>query len=228
MVEFYNMYWEIWFNMNEDISIINKNTRNERIKNFFINNKKNLIILLTIIILIVFGYFAYEEVQNKKKIQLAEKYNSISNKFISNNQANIKKDLIEIIYEKDTTYSPLALYFILDNELIREQNKINKYFDIVINIGSLEKEIKNLNIYKKAIYNSNFVEETELVKILRPVTNSNSIWKSHSLFLLAEFFYFKKNKEESKKLLNEIINYENSNLEIKLEAQKKLTRDFSE
>ena len=99
---------------------------------------------------------------------------------------------------------------------------------MVINIGSLEKEIKNLNIYKKAIYNSNFVDEAELVEILRPITNSDSIWKSHSLFLLAEFFYFKENKAESKKLLNEIINYENSNSEIKLEAQKKLIRDFSE
>ena len=99
---------------------------------------------------------------------------------------------------------------------------------MVINIGSLEKEIKNLNIYKKAIYNSNFVDEAELVEILRPITNSDSIWKSHSLFLLAEFFYYKENKAESKKLLNEIINYENSNSEIKLEAQKKLVRDFSE
>ena len=99
---------------------------------------------------------------------------------------------------------------------------------MVIDIGSLEKEIKNLNIYKKAIYNSNFVDEAELVEILRPITNSDSIWKSHSLFLLAEFFYYKENKAESKKLLNEIINYENSNSEIKLEAQKKLVRDFSE
>ena len=63
---------------------------------------------------------------------------------------------------------------------------------------------------------------------MRPITNSDSIWKSHSLFLLAEFFYYKENKAESKKLLNEIINYENSNSEIKLEAQKKLVRDFSE
>ena len=109
-----------------------------------------------------------------------------------------------------------------------EENEINKYFDMVIDIGSLEKEIKNLNIYKKAIYNSNFVDETELVEILRPVTSSDSIWKSHSLFLLADFFYYKENKAESKKLITEIINYENSNPEIKLEAQKKLTRDFSE
>ena len=72
------------------------------------------------------------------------------------------------------------------------------------------------------------MDETELVEILRPITNTDSVWKSHSLYLLAEFFYFKKNKSESKKLLNEILNYENSNPEIKLEAQKKLTRDFSE
>ena len=48
--------------MDEDISIINKNTRNEKIKNFFINNKKSLISTLIIFILILFGYFAYEEI----------------------------------------------------------------------------------------------------------------------------------------------------------------------
>ena len=61
--------------MNEDISIINKNTRNERIKNFFMKNKKILISLLIIIITIVFGYFGYEEIQGKKKKKLAENYN---------------------------------------------------------------------------------------------------------------------------------------------------------
>ena len=90
------------------------------------------------------------------------------------------------------------------------------------------KEIKNLNIYKKAVFNSDFVSEIELVEILRPITNSDSIWKSHSLLLLSEYFYFKKNYAESKKLLNEILSFEDSNPEIKLEAKKKLTRDFSE
>ena len=56
--------------MDEDISIINKNTRNENIKNFFINNKKTLISTLIILILILFGYFAYEEIQSRKKIEL--------------------------------------------------------------------------------------------------------------------------------------------------------------
>ena len=228
MVEFYNMYWEIWFNMNEDISIINKNTRNERIKNFFINNKKSLISLLIIIISIVFGYFAYEEMQNKKKIQLAEKYNSISNKFISNNQANIKKDLIEIIYEKDTTYSPLALYFIIDNNIKTTNEEINEYFDILINDLGLEKEIKNLIIYKKALFNSDFETENNLIEILKPLINSKSVWKSHALYLMAEYFLDKKQNQKAKEFFNKILNNENSNESLIKEAKKRLSRDLSE
>ena len=215
--------------MEEEIQIINENARKEKLKNFFIKNSKYLIFSISAIIILILFYFVYVEIKSRDQIKLAEKYSNIVNNF--NNLQNTElstKELIKIIEKKNPTYSPLALYFILDNDLVIENKEINKYFDMVINIGSLEKEIKNLNIYKKAIYNSNFVDETELVEILRPITNTDSIWKSHSLYLLAEFFYFKKNKSESKKLLNEILNYENSNPEIKLEAQKKLTRDFSE
>ena len=215
--------------MEEEIQIINENARKEKLKNFFIKNSKYLIFSISAIIILLLAYLVYVEIKSRNHNKIAEKYNNIVNNF--NNLKNTEqstKELIRIIEKKNLTYSPLSLYFILDNDLVSENNEINKYFDIVINISSLEKEIKNLNIYKKAIYNSNFVNEAELVEILRPVTNSDSIWKSHSLFLLAEFFYFKNNKAESKKLLNEIINDKDGNQEIKLEAQKKLTRDFSE
>ena len=214
--------------MNEDISIINKNTRNEKIKNFFINNKKSLITLLIIIISIVFGYFAYEEMQNKKKIQLAEKYNSISNKFISNNQANIKKDLIEIIYEKDTTYSPLALYFIIDNNIKTTNEEINEYFDILINDLRLDKEIKNLIIYKKALFNSDFETENNLIAILNPLINSESVWKSHALYLMAEYFFEKNQNQKAKEFFKQILSDKNSNENIIKEANKRLSRDLSE
>ena len=215
--------------MEEEIQIINENARNEKFKNFFVKNSKYLIFSISAIIILILAYFVYVEINSRNQSKLAEEYNYIVNNFnnLQNSEQSTER-LIRIIEKKNSTYSPLSLYFILDNELVTEKNEINKYFDMVIDIGSLEKEIKNLNIYKKAIYNSNFVDEAELVEILRPVTNSDSIWKSHSLFLLAEFFYFKENKAESKKLLNEIINYENSNSEIKLEARKKLVRDFSE
>tara|TARA_B100001029_G_C14968899_1_gene398974 strand:- start:364 stop:1011 length:648 start_codon:yes stop_codon:yes gene_type:complete len=215
--------------MEEEIQIINENTKKEKIKNFFIKNGKYFIFSISSLIILVLAYFVYIEIQSRNQIKLAEKYNNTVNNFQNlKNTEQTKKILVDIIEKKNSTYSPLALYFIIDNDLESKKNEINKYFDKVISISSLEKEIKNLNIYKKAVFNSDFVSEIELVEILRPITNSDSIWKSHSLLLLSEYFYFKKNYAESKKLLNEILNFEDSNPEIKLEAKKKLTRDFSE
>jgi predicted negative regulator of RcsB-dependent stress response len=214
--------------MDEDISIINKNTRNEKIKNFFINNKKSLISTLIIIILILFGYFAYEEIQSRKKIKLAEKYNQISNKFILNKNKNVINEFVEIINEKDSTYSPLALYFIIDNELEAPNEEINKYFDIMINDLRLEKEIKNLIIYKKGLFNSDFETENNLFSILNPIINSESVWKSHALYLMAEFFIYKNQKQKAKEFYNQILSDKNSNENLRKEARKRLSRDFSE
>ena len=214
--------------MDEDISIINKNTRNEKIKNFFINNKKTLISTLITLILILFGYFAYEEIQSRKKIQLAEKYNQISNKYILNKSENVIDDLVQIINEKDTTYSPLALYFIIDNELESSNEEINKYFDILINDTRLEKEIKNLIIYKKGLFNSDFETENNLISILKPIINSESVWKSHALYLMAEFFIYNNQKQKAKEFYNQILSDKNSNENLRKEARKRLSRDFGE
>ena len=53
--------------MDEDVTIINTNNRNQKIKDFFVKFKKQLISLFTIIILIVFSYFIYEDLQEKNK-----------------------------------------------------------------------------------------------------------------------------------------------------------------
>ena len=214
--------------MEEDIAIIDKNTRNEKIKNFFINNKKRIIIFISLIILIIFGYFAYGDLKDKKKIKIAEKYNSATINYISGNKANLKKELIEIINEKDTAYSPLALYFIIDNNIEANNEEINKYFDILINEVKLDKEIKNLIIFKKGLFNSDFETENNLISIFNPLINSKSVWKSHALYLMAEYFYSKNQKQKAKEFYNQIITLENSNENIKLEAQKKLRRDFGE
>ena len=134
--------------------------------------------------------------------------------------------MIEVIYKNDTTYSPLALYFMIDNEILTENNEINKLFDQVINKTKLDKEIKNLIIYKKALFNSDFVSENELLNILNPIINSESIWKSHALYLIAEYFYSKNEKEKSKEFFKKIVGMNNSNQNIKVESQKRLNRDF--
>ncbi|MBC8302653.1 MAG: hypothetical protein H8E55_43715 [Pelagibacterales bacterium] len=214
--------------MDEDISIINSKTRNEKIKIFFINNKKYLIAILSSIILIVFAYFSYGEIQDRKMKKLAEKYNNISIKFSTANKTDVKNELIEIINEKNSTYSPLALYFIIDNEIQSSNEEINKFFDIIINEVNLNKEIKNLIIYKKGLFNASFETENNLIKILNPIINSDSVWKSHALYLLAEYFFDKNQKQKAKEFYSQILDYKKSNENILTETRKRLSRDFSE
>ena len=67
-----------------------------------------------------------------------------------------------------------------------------------------------------------------MLKILGPVTNSKSIWKSHALYLLAEYFYSKGEKQKSKEFFNQILLTENANQDLVKEAQKRLNRDLGE
>ena len=214
--------------MDEDISIINTNTRNEKIKNFFIQNKKKIISVLGVIIILLISYFAFGEYQESKKIKISDSFNSITLNYTKVNKEKTAKDLIQIINEKNSTYSPLSLYFIIDNELINEKNTINELFDVIINETSLDEEIKNLNIYKKALYNADDSSENDLLNILNPIIKSESIWKSHALYLMGEYFYSKNQIQKSKEFFKQIIILENANQEIKLQSQKRLNRDFSE
>tara|TARA_B100000579_G_scaffold431233_1_gene445941 strand:+ start:68 stop:712 length:645 start_codon:yes stop_codon:yes gene_type:complete len=214
--------------MNEEISIINSNTRREKIRKFFINNKKLLIIFFSLIILLLFSYFAYEEIKSRNNKKLAERYNNITINYDTKNELKIKKELVEIINKKNSTYSVLALYFIIDNGIKSSNEEINEYFDILINDVNFDKEIKNLIIYKKGLFNSDFESENNLIAILNPVINSDSVWKSHALYLIAEYFMDKNQKQKAKEFYNQILNYKKSNDNILVEARKRLNRDFSE
>ena len=214
--------------MDEDIEIINTNTRSEKIKNFFIDNKKILLSIIVVIILSLLIFFGYSEFKKNQKIKLSNLYNSIIIEYDNTKKIEAAKNLIEIVNKKDPTYSLLSLYFIIDNNLISDKNQINTLFDILIKETSLDKEIKNLVIYKKGLFNADEINENELLSILNPLIKSESIWKSHALYLLAEFFYSKNEKQKSKDFFNQILNLKNSNPDILKEAQKRLNRDLSD
>ena len=214
--------------MDEEIQIINENTRYEKVKNFFINNKKKIVALFATIILLLFTYFIYEDFEKKKRIKISNQYNVAITNYNSDDKINVEDELVDIINKKDRAYSPLALYFIIDNKIITKPEKINNLFDVLINETNLDKEIKNLIIYKKALFNSDFESENNLMEIIKPLINSNSIWKSHGLYLMGEYFYFKKEKQKAKDFFSQILSLESSNEKIKIEAQKRLNRDLSE
>ena len=214
--------------MDEDLAIINTNTRNEKIKNFFLDNKKKIIIILSTLILILICYFGFKEYKKNQKIEVSNLYNSAIINFSKDKRDLTTKTLVNIINKKDPTYSPLSLYFIIDNKLINEKEKINNLFNVLINKTSLDKEIKNLIVYKKALYNADTIDENELLKILNPLINSKTVWKTHALYLIAEYYYSKNEKIKSKEFFNKILISENANKDIMKEAQKRLNRDLSE
>ena len=180
--------------MDEEIEIINRNTRIDKIKKFLISKKKQIIILLLIIVLVLISFFGYQEFKIRNKEKLANKFNKIVTNFESG-QKDINTSLVEIINAKDKTYSPLAFFFLMDNDLITSIDEINSYFDLLINEVPLEKEIKNLTIYKKGLYNSDFAQENELLSILNPIIKSESMWKPQALYLMAEYYLSKNQKK---------------------------------
>jgi len=214
--------------MNEEIEIISKNTRNEKIKNFFIKNKIKIIIFFLIIILGIFSFLIFENYKSEKKENLANKYNQAVIKHDLGQKNNIKKIFTEIVFARDNTYSPLAFYFLMDNDLISSREEINNYFDILINETGLDEETRNLTIFKKGLFNSEFSKENDLLNILNPIIKSKSIWKPHAIYLMAEYYFEKNEKQKSKEFLEKLISLEDISPKIKIEAQKRLRLDFSE
>jgi len=214
--------------MDQEIEIISAETRKEKIKNFLINKRKTIISTIIFTLLVLFGFFLYQENEKSNRETLANKFNATINEYESGNKSKILNSMKEIIEDKDETYSPLAFYYLLDNNLITSKEEINRYFDIIIDEISLDKENKNLTIFKKGLFNSEFANENELLSILNPIIKSESIWKPHALYLMAEYYFAKNEKQKSKEFLEQLVSLENISPKIKLEAQKRLRSDFSD
>ena len=159
---------------------------------------------------------------------MANKYNATIIEHEAGDETKVLNSMNDIIENKDKTYSPLAFYYLLDNDLITSKEEINNYYDILINKIGLDNENKNLTIFKKGLFNSEFANENELLNILNPLIKSESIWKPHALYLMAEYYFEKKEKQKSKEFLEQLVSLEDISTKIKLEAQKRLRSDFTE
>ena len=63
--------------MDEELSIINTNARNEKIRNFFINNKNKIIFGIIILVIIVTAVYGFDKYLKNKKKEISDNYNSI-------------------------------------------------------------------------------------------------------------------------------------------------------
>ncbi len=164
---------------------------------FLKKNLKYLIILSFFLILLLFGYFFYSELQKNEEVKISENYVEASFQFKQKNTDKSKELLEKIIVKKHKFYSPLALYFIIDNNLETDTSKIINFFDKILSINSIDKENLNLIKIKKGIFLINIDDEELIIKTLNPIINSDSVWKKMAIELISEYFISKDQKSKA-------------------------------
>tara|TARA_Y100000294_G_scaffold55407_1_gene52286 strand:+ start:4831 stop:5382 length:552 start_codon:yes stop_codon:yes gene_type:complete len=181
-----------------------------------------------LILLSIFSVFFYLDIVKKQKAEVANKFIKASINYNLKEEAHYTKEFKEIINSHDTTYAPLALFFLIDNKVVSSNKEINHLFDQVLNNVNLEKEIKNLVIYKKALINADFQPENIMIEILKPVINSESFWKPHSLLLLGDYFLFKGERQKAKDFYSQILTSQKTNKNIFNQAQQRILKNYDE
>ena len=68
--------------MDEDIAAIDANTRNQKIKDFFVKFKKHIIFLICTIFLLIFAYFIYVDIQKKIESKFLKNTTKLQPNFI--------------------------------------------------------------------------------------------------------------------------------------------------
>ena len=179
---------------------LNNNLQNKR-KNFIKKNLKNLIILSFFLIFVIISYLFYNDIQKKNVIKLSEQYTQATIQFKQKKIEAAKQSLEKIIDKSHKFYSPLALYFIINNNLETDSLKIIDYFDKILKINSIDKENLNLIKIKKAIFLFSIGNEELVIKTLNPIINSNSFWRKIAIILISDYFLSKDQKLKANEYL---------------------------
>ena len=197
-------------------------TKKSKIKRFYESNKI-LIYSSVIIIIIIFASFTfYFDSKEKKRILLSENYIK-AQIHIENGKKNEALDTLKkIIFANDSTYSTLSFFLILNQNLINEPNEILELYDYILENNQFDKELRNLLIYKKALFNSNFVNESELLDSIKPLISSDTLWKPHALVLAGDYFASKGENVKAAEFYQKVLSIKNLHIDFYSRAQNKL------
>ena len=163
-------------------------TKKSKLKRFYESNKIFIISFIFIVIIFFGSFNFYLENKEKKKVLLSENYLQ-AKIFLERGDKNKAMNLLkEVIFANDPTYSSLCLFLIMNQNLITDYKELSNLFDHLLENNKFPREVRNLLIYKKALLNSNFVNESELLESIRPLLNTETLWKPHGLLLLGDYF----------------------------------------
>ena len=184
-------------------------TKKSKLNKFYESNKI-LIFSFIFILIILFGSFNfYLESKEKKKILLSENYLQAKIYLESGDRNKAISTLKEVIFANDPTYSTLCLFLIMNQNLITDYKELSDLFDHLLTNNKFSKEVRNLLIYKKALFNSDFFNESELLESIRPLLDTETLWKPHALLLLGDYFVSKREYIKAIEFYQEIFTINN-------------------
>ena len=197
-------------------------TKKSRFKKFYEKNKILIFSSITILIILLGSYSFYLENKENKKIALSEKYIQAKVYLEQENKDEALKTLKELIFADDPTYSTLSFFLLMNQNLVSDNKEMSVLFNRVISNNQFSREMKNLLVYKKALFSSNFVEESELLESIRPLLNDETVWKPHALFLVGDYFFHKKQFMKAKEFYNQILLLKKINNDLYRQVNSKL------
>ena len=197
-------------------------TKKSKIKKFYESNK--ILIFSSILILIIsFGSLSfYLERKESKKILLSENYVQAKFYLENGNKSEALNTLKKVIFANDSTYSTLSFFLILNQNLISDYKEISILYDHLLENNKFEKELRNLLIYKKALFISNSIIESELLETIKPLLNTDTLWKPHALLLLGDYFMSKGENIKAIEFYQQILSINNLHKDLYNQAKSQL------
>mgnify|MGYP001166387349 FL=1 len=197
-------------------------SKKSRLKKIYEKNKI-LIFSTTIIFLIIVIFLGvYAINKEKKNALLADNYIEAKIYLEAGEKVKAINALKNIVLSDSTIYSALSLFLILNENLIVDESEILSLFNHLLKNNKFEDEIKNLIIFKKAIFQSNSANELELIETAKPLLNAETLWKPHILLLLGDFFVSKNQNLKAKEFYTKVLSLKNLNKELYDHARSQL------
>ena len=151
-----------------------------RLLNFYKMNKVKIFSLIVISFIGVISLIFLKHNNEKKNIDIADKYVQAGLQLSMNNKENAKIIYEEIILSKNKFYSILSLNTIIENDLIKDNEKVLNYFELLKNLN-FSKDKKDFLILKEALYLIKLSNKKDGEQLLKDL-----IKNSHQLNTLAE------------------------------------------
>jgi len=197
-------------------------TKKSRVKKFYEANKIFIFSSILILIILFASLSFYLNKQERKKILLSENYIQAKVYIEKGSNSEALNTLKKVIFANDSTYSTLSFFLILNQNLISDYKEISALYDHLLKNNNFEKELRNLLIYKKSLFSSNSVDETELLEITKPLLSTDTLWKPHALLLLGDYFMSKEENIKAKEFYQKILSMNNLHKDLYNQAKSQL------